>query len=56
MNDAIKELEGLYNRIRAERWKDNHGKLGVLMGIKMCILRLKVKQARKEQAEWIAKK
>jgi len=43
MEEAITLLETLYNKVRAERWRDNKGKLGVMTGIKMCIIHLKFK-------------
>lgn len=47
MEESIKLLEALYNRIKTEKWKDNMGKLGVLTGVKMSIMKLKIEAAKK---------
>mgnify|MGYP003576344051 CR=1 FL=1 len=44
MNEAIKILSELYTKILNETWVDTHRKRDVLTGIKMSIVRLRVKR------------
>jgi len=49
MEEAIRLLESLFMTIKAEHWKNPRGQLGVLTGIKMSIMVLKIALSKKGQ-------